>query len=663
MPIRAVTFDFWDTLVRDGSDEPARAARGLAPKREARAALFVEEVSAHHPDLDRARIRAAWAHASAWAKACWRDRHRTPTVAERLLEAFDYLGVAPTPGFDGVVRAIEDMEAEVPPEPAPHVRAALEALAGRYRLGVISDSIVTPGRVLRRVLEQHDLLRYFDAFVFSDEVGASKPDRRLFEAAARALGVQPHEILHVGDREANDVDGVLGVGGQAVLYVGCADRRRGATRAQAVCSDLARLPHIVTALDLAGRFSASFPTRPPARRRVGREAEYPVVHPDGTPFDVRTLWADLAAEMERVEVKREGEMTVGLCGPEFSYALEVGQGTMEVITGPCPDLATLGALHERAVGLLARVARAHGGVVLGYGIQPRARREPSFMSPKARYRALLESIGPDWLSFALTASDQLHVDIARDEVVSLANLGNLLAPVTIALCANSSVFEGRDQGVACGREYLMGKIGSASGRHGMPLRPASTVADLVLRHALDEHWIRRKGGKVEPTAGVFLDHAVTLDPDDAWAAYLFHEHYTWHSARPRTALATLELRAACQQPPGEHMAAAALSLAIVEAAPALERFLLDRLGDDPWPAMRSWHARVLREGLAADPPAPGLIEGVLARCQEALDARGEGEALAPLWRRLHARKNPAQQAREVFARGGAEALVRHFAWP
>ena len=27
--IQAVTFDFWDTLVIDDSDEPARAARGL----------------------------------------------------------------------------------------------------------------------------------------------------------------------------------------------------------------------------------------------------------------------------------------------------------------------------------------------------------------------------------------------------------------------------------------------------------------------------------------------------------------------------------------------------------------------------------------------------------------------------------------------------------
>ena len=36
MTIKAVTFDLWDTIVDDDSDEPKRAAKGLRSKRDER---------------------------------------------------------------------------------------------------------------------------------------------------------------------------------------------------------------------------------------------------------------------------------------------------------------------------------------------------------------------------------------------------------------------------------------------------------------------------------------------------------------------------------------------------------------------------------------------------------------------------------------------------
>jgi len=43
-----------------------------------------------------------------------------------------------------------------------------------------------------------------------------KPDARIFHAAAQAAGVQPHEVLHVGDDVALDVLGGLNAGMQTV---------------------------------------------------------------------------------------------------------------------------------------------------------------------------------------------------------------------------------------------------------------------------------------------------------------------------------------------------------------------------------------------------------------------------------------------------------------
>jgi putative hydrolase of the HAD superfamily len=56
----------------------------------------------------------------------------------------------------------------------------------------------------------HDRLRelglapYFDAVVSSADVGAAKPDRRIFDTALARLGVPAARALHVGDSPADE---------------------------------------------------------------------------------------------------------------------------------------------------------------------------------------------------------------------------------------------------------------------------------------------------------------------------------------------------------------------------------------------------------------------------------------------------------------------------
>lgn len=140
------------------------------------------------------------------------------------------------------------MEADHPPDPAPHAREMLAEVAARWPLAIVSDAIVTPGRLLRDVMAQHGLAEFFTAFIFSDEAGAAKPARAVFDQAAEALGVPVTHLVHVGDREANDVRGVQGVGGQAVLYTGVIDRGSDATTAEAVCADHRQLPALLARL-------------------------------------------------------------------------------------------------------------------------------------------------------------------------------------------------------------------------------------------------------------------------------------------------------------------------------------------------------------------------------------------------------------------------------
>ena len=120
---------------------------------------------------------------------------------------------------------------------------------GKYKLGVISDAIFSPGRALRKLLAHYDLQDFFDSFVFSDEIGRAKPDASVFEAAAKELGVRPGEIVHIGDRELKDIAGPHAIGARAVLCTVVRDRGSEDTEADAVCSDFSDLPAILEELD------------------------------------------------------------------------------------------------------------------------------------------------------------------------------------------------------------------------------------------------------------------------------------------------------------------------------------------------------------------------------------------------------------------------------
>jgi putative hydrolase of the HAD superfamily len=258
--IEAVTFDFWDTIAIDDSDEPKRQMMGLPSKAEARIALFVGKVTRNHPHISAEEATAAYQHANEAFRERWHNEHWTPGIANRLYDAYEYLGMRPEPGkyaqlmreVDELVREIEDMEVRIPPDFAPGVHSTLEVLSQRYRLGIISDTIHTTGRGLRYLLQRQGILRYFNYFIFSDEVGASKPDPRLFRQAALGLQAAPEQIVHIGDRESNDIEGPLAVGMKSILFTGIKDRGSDKTRASAVCRTYAELP---SAIDRLSAFS------------------------------------------------------------------------------------------------------------------------------------------------------------------------------------------------------------------------------------------------------------------------------------------------------------------------------------------------------------------------------------------------------------------------
>ncbi len=250
--VRVVSFDLWDSVFVDDSDEPKRRQQGLPAKTVERRDLVHRFLSRHAP-IDRVLVNCAYDTADSAFQQVWHHEHVTWTVEVRLRVLLAGLKrELPEEELRDLVRLHEEMELRVRPDLVPGVADALRTLSQRFTLAVVSDAIFSPGRVLRELLAGYGLQDYFSAFVFSDELGCSKPAPAMFCRAAELVGCTPDEIVHVGDREHNDIAGAKDAGTRAVLLTAVVDRGSGNSRADAVCQRFSQLPTIIESLNKDG---------------------------------------------------------------------------------------------------------------------------------------------------------------------------------------------------------------------------------------------------------------------------------------------------------------------------------------------------------------------------------------------------------------------------
>lgn len=213
--IRAVTFDFWNTLVVPENDLT----------RETRTDAVVAAIRATGMEVTREQVEQAFVglfeiFTEHWAgNRQFRATEAADIVVDRLAP-----GISPA-ARDGVAEAFAGAAVDLVPELTPNVSEALAALqALGVSIGIICDVGMTPSAILRTYLEHHGVLERFDHFSFSDEVGVYKPDRRIFDHALAGLGgVDPREAAHVGDLRRTDVAGARDRGMVSVRYRGSHD--------------------------------------------------------------------------------------------------------------------------------------------------------------------------------------------------------------------------------------------------------------------------------------------------------------------------------------------------------------------------------------------------------------------------------------------------------
>jgi FMN phosphatase YigB (HAD superfamily) len=237
--LHAVTFDFWGTLYQN------------AYARDERLHLLEEALARHSQSRPWADLEVAYRHAwSVWERV-WREERRSIAFEHWLRELLASLEAnLPDDIVTGLRQPIEDIYLRGnTPRPVPGVTDVLPRLSRRYRLGIISDTGLTPGRVLREILRRDGLLPYFRTLTFSDETGATKPLPAQFLRTLDVLEARPERAAHVGDLPETDLAGARGVGMKAVLFLGVSNRQDGKSLADAVFEEYGELEELLKSLN------------------------------------------------------------------------------------------------------------------------------------------------------------------------------------------------------------------------------------------------------------------------------------------------------------------------------------------------------------------------------------------------------------------------------
>lgn len=236
--LRVVTLDYWDTIYY-GASMPVRVKR----RQEALSRMLERMGRRVPPDEFERLYRASAIEAERW----WREEHRGYTTADRIRWLLAQLSIERPERCEHIEEASAEVDASLtlhPPSLLPGAREALERLARRFTLAIVSDTGFASGRAQDHLLEQDGVRHHFSATIYSMDIGHAKPRPEPFRAALAALGAAPHEALHVGDIERTDIAGALGVGMRAVRLD--AVRQGGTTAAEYVAGSLEDLVEYLT---------------------------------------------------------------------------------------------------------------------------------------------------------------------------------------------------------------------------------------------------------------------------------------------------------------------------------------------------------------------------------------------------------------------------------
>lgn len=419
----------------------------------------------------------------------------------------------------------------------------------------------------------------------------------------------------------------------------------------------------------------AFPTECTEPRHTGPEEEFVVVDARGFAADITPLFPALVQEGWQSKHDAVTGALVGVHQNGVEIGMDVGVGTLEIGFPHVGNL--LDHIGVRA-NVLGFVDERLGGLGLlrlrDYAIQPRTPPNERLWAPKGRGDAFRRIFPPAVHMNTLTASSQVHIDLARHEVIPALETLLALAPVLIAINANSPVWAGApdpDKMLAARQHAWYGftvnhgywdnvRCGAPAfvGEQRAERAPAS-LEELAQSLCAAPFIVRVKGQTVEhpgvPFHVWYAREGHNLSQDERRMAYLNHEGTVWWQARARVLFGTLEVRPSCQNK--DAVATDALVLGLVENLEASLAFVRATGSHEKWRALET---AALTQGLHSTPLCEAASH-VLALGEEGLRHRGFGEEvlLDPLKARVREAASPAHTKLDTFTRDGIEAFLAH----
>ena len=210
--IRAVLFDFWDTIVfydrREGRKLKRIRVIGLTETLvDAGLSVSLKKVEKTLEELDA---------------ECDRIREKTGREVDlhRQMRMFlEKLGIHESDS--SLSKKLWNVYANSVLSIKLKVRNGADSLLNLlkkrgYRVGLVCNTYHTPSSVVRKILQNVGLYHYFDVLMFSDEYGWLKPRLEIFLEALSKMGVATSEAVHVGDRPELDMLGAKNAGLKAI---------------------------------------------------------------------------------------------------------------------------------------------------------------------------------------------------------------------------------------------------------------------------------------------------------------------------------------------------------------------------------------------------------------------------------------------------------------
>lgn len=130
---------------------------------------------------------------------------------EETLEAYG----TPMPGFGG---AINDAYLNEMPSQLKLVDGAqqvLDYLHGKYRMAIITNGF---REVQIDKIEQSGMSKFFEKIFISEEIGAQKPNKLIFEHALKSMNAPKKSTLMIGDSWEADIVGAMKMNIDQIYY-------------------------------------------------------------------------------------------------------------------------------------------------------------------------------------------------------------------------------------------------------------------------------------------------------------------------------------------------------------------------------------------------------------------------------------------------------------